>query len=85
MGHPVGTCAMGRADNPLAVVDPDYRVYGIENLFVVDASIMPVIPSANTNLPTLMVAEHAADRILGKPRLTACESEPKRVSAYTDT
>jgi choline dehydrogenase-like flavoprotein len=66
MGHPVGTCAMGRADDPRAVVDPAYRVYGVENLFVVDASIMPVIPSANTNLPTLMVAEHAADRILGK-------------------
>ena len=66
MGHPVGTCAMGRAGDPLAVVDPHYRVYGVENLCVVDASIMPVIPSANTNLPTLMVAEHAAERILGK-------------------
>jgi choline dehydrogenase-like flavoprotein len=66
MGHPVGTCAMGRADDPRAVVDPGYQVHGVENLFVVDASIMPVIPSANTNLPTLMVAEHAADRILGK-------------------
>ena len=66
MGHPVGTCAMGHADDPRAVVDPAYQVYGVENLFVVDASIMPVIPSANTNLPTLMVAEHAADRILGK-------------------
>jgi choline dehydrogenase-like flavoprotein len=66
MGHPVGTCAMGRPDDPQAVVDPAYRVYGVENLFVVDASIMPVIPSANTNLPTLMVAEHAADRILAK-------------------
>lgn len=66
MGHPVGTCAMGGADDPRAVVDPGYRVYGVEGLFVVDASIMPVIPSANTNLPTMMVAEHAADRILGK-------------------
>jgi 5-(hydroxymethyl)furfural/furfural oxidase len=73
MGHPVGTCAMGRADDPLAVVDPHYQVYGFENLFVVDASIMPVIPSANTNLPTLMLAEHAADRILGKARCAVLE------------
>jgi choline dehydrogenase-like flavoprotein len=64
MGHPVGTCAMGRESDPKAVVDASYRVYGVGNLHVVDASIMPVIPSANTNLPTLMVAEHAADRIL---------------------
>ncbi|CAB3779953.1 GMC family oxidoreductase [Pararobbsia alpina] len=63
MGHPVGTCAMGRASDPMAVVDSRYQVYGVSNLSVVDASIMPVIPSANTNLPTLMIAEHAADRI----------------------
>jgi 5-(hydroxymethyl)furfural/furfural oxidase len=63
MAHPSGTCAMGREDNPLAVVDNTCRVYGMENLRVIDASIMPRIPSANTNLPTIMVAERAVDLI----------------------
>jgi len=63
MGHPVGTCAMGRADHAMSVVDEAFRVHGIENLFVADASVMPVIPSANTNLPTIMLAELAAERI----------------------
>lgn len=66
MAHPVGTCAIGRADNPLAVVDPACRVYGLGNLRVVDASVMPRIPSANTNLPTIMVAERAAEMIRKK-------------------
>jgi 5-(hydroxymethyl)furfural/furfural oxidase len=60
MAHPAGTCAIGRADDPMAVVDPECRVYGVGNLRVVDASVMPRIPSANTNLPTLMIAERAA-------------------------
>ena len=63
MGHPVGTCAMGRASDHMSVVDEAFRVHGIENLFVADASVMPVIPSANTNLPTIMLAELAAERI----------------------
>ena len=63
MGHPVGTCAMGPASNPMAVVDEAFRVHGIDNLFVADASVMPTIPSANTNLPTIMLAEVAAGRI----------------------
>jgi len=63
MAHPVGTCAIGPANNPLAVVDAHCRVHGIENLRVIDASVMPRIPSANTNLPTIMIAEHAADLI----------------------
>jgi 5-(hydroxymethyl)furfural/furfural oxidase len=63
MAHPVGTCAIGPAANPLAVVDAHCRVHGIENLRVIDASVMPQIPSANTNLPTIMVAEHTADLI----------------------
>ncbi|MFL9888849.1 GMC family oxidoreductase [Paraburkholderia agricolaris] len=63
MGHPVGTCAMGSSDDNMAVVDNSFCVHGTRNLFVVDASVMPVIPSANTNLPTLMLAELAADRI----------------------
>lgn len=64
MGHVTGTCAMGAGRDPLAVVGDDYRVHGVDGLRVVDASIMPVVPSANTHLPTLMVAEHAAAKIL---------------------
>ena len=61
--HPAGTCAMGRIDDPLAVVDPECRVRGIDGLRVVDASVMPLLPAANTCLPTMMIAEHAAARI----------------------
>lgn len=74
MGHPAGTCAMGDEHDPLAVVDDTYRVRGVDGLRVVDASVMPVIPSANTHVPTLMLAEHAAARISGMP-LTAAERE----------
>jgi choline dehydrogenase len=59
--HPVGTCRMGPADDPHAVVDPAGRVHGIADLAVVDAAVMPSIPSANTNLPTLMLAERLAE------------------------
>jgi choline dehydrogenase-like flavoprotein len=58
--HPVGTCRMGRADDPLAVVDARGRVHGLDGLWVVDASIMPTTPAAGTNLPTIMVAERCA-------------------------
>jgi choline dehydrogenase len=60
--HPVGTCKMGLGSD--AVVDERLRVLGVERLRVVDASVMPVIPSANTNAPTIMVAERASDLIL---------------------
>jgi choline dehydrogenase len=58
--HPVGTCRMGRAGEPGAVVDPQLRVQGVAGLTVADASVMPRITSGNTNSPTLMIAERAA-------------------------
>ncbi len=67
--HPVGTCAMGPAD--AAVVDTELRVHGIDNLRVVDASVMPTVPRGNTNAPTIMIAERAADLIRGRRPLPA--------------
>ena len=63
--HPVGTCKMGPASDPLAVVGPDLRVHGIDRLRVVDSAIMPRITSGNTCSPTIMIAEKAAEMILG--------------------
>ena len=63
--HPVGSSKMGAADDPMAVVDSELRVHGIEGLRVADASIFPLLPSGNTHAPTVAVAERAADLILG--------------------
>ena len=67
--HPCGTCKMGAADDPLAVVDPQTRVIGVEGLRVVDSSIMPRITNGNLNAPTIMIGEKAADHILGRALL----------------
>jgi choline dehydrogenase len=64
--HAVGTCAMGPDPAAGAVVDADLRVHGVVGLSVIDASVFPEIPSANTNLPTMAVAEHAAARRRGQ-------------------
>ena len=61
MFHPSGGCAIGAVDNTMAVVDPECRVYGVQGLRVADASVMPRIPSANTNIPTIMIGERVAD------------------------
>jgi 5-(hydroxymethyl)furfural/furfural oxidase len=61
--HVSGTCRMGAADDPATVVDAGGRVRGVENLYVADASIMPTVPRANTNVPTLMIGEKLAAAI----------------------
>jgi choline dehydrogenase len=67
--HPSCSCKMGSRDDPMAVVDPETRVIGVEGLRVVDSSIMPSITTGNLNAPTLMLAEKAADHIRGRAPL----------------
>jgi choline dehydrogenase/4-pyridoxate dehydrogenase len=65
--HPCGTCHMGQAGDGGAVVDPELRVHGVERLRVVDASVFPDLVGGNINAPVIMIAEKAADLILGTP------------------
>ena len=69
--HPLGTCKMGVASDPFAVVDPELRVFGTEALRVVDGSVMPDLVGGNINAPIIMIAEKAADLVRGRPSLDA--------------
>ncbi|WP_442595829.1 GMC family oxidoreductase [Parapusillimonas sp. JC17] len=64
--HPSGTCRIGLETDPAAVVDNKGKVFGIENIWVADASVMPRLPTANTNIPTIMIAEKISDGLLNK-------------------
>jgi len=74
--HPCGTCKMGSHDDPLAVVDPECRVIGVEGLRLADSSIFPRITNGNLNGPSIMTGEKAADHILGEGMLPVSNAEP---------
>ncbi|WP_293452381.1 choline dehydrogenase [Planktotalea sp.] len=74
--HPCGTCKMGRADDPMAVVDPECRLIGVDGLRVADSSIFPRITNGNLNGPSIMVGEKAADHILGRDMLAKSNDRP---------
>jgi choline dehydrogenase/4-pyridoxate dehydrogenase len=77
--HPLGTCKMGVASDPLAVVDPELKVHGAEGLRIVDGSVMPDLVGAHINAPIIMIAEKAADLIRGREPL-----EPARIAAAAE-
>ncbi len=74
--HPCGTCRMGRADDPGAVVDPEARVIGVDRLRVADSSIFPRVTNGNLNAPSIMVGEKVSDLLLGRTPLPAQNLEP---------
>jgi choline dehydrogenase len=74
--HPCGSCRMGSPGDPMAVVDPECRVIGIEGLRVADSSIMPQVTNGNLNAPTIMIGEKASDHILGRDPLPPSNQEP---------
>ena len=74
--HPCGTCKMGRRDDPMAVVDPENRVIGVDALRVADSSIFPQITNGNLNGPSIMVGEKASDHILGREPLAKANAAP---------
>ncbi len=74
--HPCGTARMGRRDDPLAVVDPECRVIGVDGLRVADSSVFPQVTNGNLNAPAIMVGEKAADHILGRVPLAPANLEP---------
>ncbi len=83
--HPSCSCKMGAATDPTAVVDPEARVYGVEGLRVVDSSIMPSITTGNLNAPTIMIAEKAADHILGRGMLRPSDAPFHRAANWRES
>ncbi|MGL4311365.1 MAG: choline dehydrogenase [Paracoccaceae bacterium] len=74
--HPCGTARMGRADDPMAVVDPQGRVIGVDGLRVADSSVFPQVTNGNLNAPSIMVGEKIADHVLGRTPLAPANAEP---------
>jgi choline dehydrogenase len=74
--HPCGTCKMGRVDDPMAVVDPETRVIGVERLRVADSSIFPRITNGNLNGPSILVGEKASDHLLARAPLPRANDRP---------
>ena len=74
--HPCGTCRMGRADDPMAVVDPEGRVIGVDGLRVADSSVFPRITNGNLNGPSILVGEKMSDHILGREALPPSNDRP---------
>ena len=64
--HPVGTCAMGLGSDRMAVTDARGKIHGLENVYVADCSIIPVVPRANTNIPAVVIGERVAGWLLGQ-------------------
>ncbi|MFN4172544.1 MAG: choline dehydrogenase [Pseudorhodobacter sp.] len=82
--HPCGTARMGRRDDPMAVVDPEARVIGVDGLRLADSSIFPRIPNGNLNAPSIMVGEKAADHILGRRPLAPLNLPPVIAGDWKD-
>ncbi|MFN3823653.1 MAG: choline dehydrogenase [Pseudorhodobacter sp.] len=82
--HPCGTARIGRRDDPMAVVDPEARVIGVDGLRLADSSIFPRIPNGNLNAPSIMVGEKAADHILGRRPLAPLNLPPVIAGDWKD-
>lgn len=82
--HPCGTCRMGRRDDPMAVVDPETRVIGVEGLRLADSSIFPRVTNGNLNAPSIMTGEKAADHILGRSMLAPLNLGPEMTTQWRE-
>ena len=82
--HPAGTCKMGPKKDPMAVVDSELKLHGIQNLRVIDASIMPAITGCNTNAPTIMIGEKGADMIIKTWKLDKAYHSKKDTKQKTE-